>query len=247
MADNCNATDKSETEDIYEFAFIRAVKERNIHITKVCVDAGVNINYKKSKALMTSVKNHDYDMVEFLLESGIDVSAQNNLALFLSTFYDLGSTKIYNLLINYGADVTANNNEAICYYTEVMPSNPGRLDIIIKDGANVTARNNLPIWNIVSGYNDWTDQTSISLRLLLDNGADVNFYQGKSLLNKCVEQGYIEGCKILLAYGALPDLDQINKIIRDMFDEWGLSSIVEESAKLFMDYGLDFTDILDPQ
>jgi ankyrin repeat protein len=260
---------------VYAYAFSKAVSDRELDINekteiiKECIDAGslFDINCNNSTELINAIGNLDYPLVKILLEFGIDVAAQDNAAIIMTSSHVVYLADILKLLISYGADPVTRNNEPICKATNIntvkflidLGADPFaqnnklfksacyRQDIFIikflfSIGINSTMFDAHVIWNIFKG------NSSIELqKLFLDNGADPNaIYNGNgSFLDMAICSCNIDYCKLLLEYGTDVKLCNIKYKHQLNLSCYRNITGMQKIVDLIMEHGVDISHIMD--
>ena len=78
------------------------VSNDDIELVNILLEAGIDPNYKRTKALLIS-SHRNYEITKLLLEYGANVNARNGAALVNATLH--GKHDIVELLISYGANL----------------------------------------------------------------------------------------------------------------------------------------------
>lgn len=243
--------------------------EKKIKIIKECIDAGVDINYNDSMALIDAIQNEDNELVDFLIESGIDIRINDDdeISSPLRTACQISNFHAVKTLLSYGANPNSEINPPILEAIDLdiiklfveYGANPflndnvllvGAVDdfdlrlieYLISVGANVQCQNNKPIADIFDSKGNYKIK-----RLLLENGADPNTIFNKiCLLELGIINADIKGCKMLFEFNA--DVNLCHNIISKNNTNVRLSKknnkIMEEIINIFMDHGLDISEFV---
>lgn len=233
---------------ICELAFEQIIANKKfsmnekIEMLQICLENGVDINQNKSIALkiaiesvdgelnndtlITTIKPENLKIINFLIDSKIDIRANDNIALI--TACGRGYYEIVKLLLELGIDACAKNNEAMkescqdyryldlriikllieygadpCSHSNILLHKAccdGEFEIVkyvISFGVDFTKSDKNPINSSLDTY--WYPEM---IKLLLDNGANPNMLNNKICpLERCIMYRYFDGCKMLLEYG----------------------------------------------
>lgn len=241
---------------------------RRIEILKECIEAGIDINSNGTRILVNAIHNKDHETIDFLFENGID----GNWNLLLSTaisndnlgiikrLLDLGANPnlttlittnidIIKLFMEYGYDPFINSNKLfvqLCIDDGYLPV----IEYLMSIGANCLEPNNAPMIHACQ-----SDSSQKIKRLLLGKGADPNattntYIDGDiCLLELAIIYADLDGCKILLEYGA--DVNRCYNIINKQYDH-AKDIVYDKKTKLkikpiidlFMEYRLDVTEFM---
>ena len=214
---------------VYNYAFDKALwdeklaKDTRLEIIKLCISQGAKGSY--SNAIEIAIRQPNSDLlVEFLVEMGFDINVFENSALILACMKN--KTNLIKLLLTHGADPSAQNNQPIIQC--IANDNLGCVKMLIDAGADPLEPLNRPfcracqhhrldiaiyLLELGASYTEPSNEPicmayqhsggSELKRILLDNGADPNsIYNKYCLLEHCLENCDLEGCKLLFEYGA---------------------------------------------
>lgn len=141
--------------------FNAACEGGNVDVVKYIIEKGIDISANNNRAFESAVSSEKLDIVKLLVEQGVSINHNNNFALKHSV--ENGYFDIVNYLIEKGVDVGIDNNAAL----------------------------------ILGATNGW----SKIIRLLLKSGADIHCQNDLALI-KSVKNGHVRTVKILLGTGA---------------------------------------------
>lgn len=194
-------TDNLETTfntwDVYEYKYITlAMKNENIAIVKLLVEAGVDIDgYGKKDdksptrtALMIAIEKKNYEIVKYLLENKADPNKSLKSSGYPSynifPMYFLNGTndkcrKILKLLFEYGADPNV-KSYGWTYLHKILKEMSIDRDLVetvkllLMEGAdpnmqNISGKTALQIFEERNSTSDYANQI---IKILLDNGAE---------------------------------------------------------------------------
>ena len=138
------------------------------------------------------------DTVELLLRSGADPSHQSERALQVACF--LGREKVVRLLLDYGADVNGylGGQTTVLIITIKNGDKKRRsmVELLLRHGADVNIRVPDALPCNVSALSAACSIGFVDIvRMLLENGADVNAESGETLAFASREQEYLLGLK----------------------------------------------------
>lgn len=246
-----------------QYAFFKAISDNNMdpilkqNIIRECIDMPeyFDINYNESEALMHATHFCDYRMVKLLIENGINVCAQNNLAIINACKVTV-NIKMIKLLIENGADVSAQNNEAIVTACQCV-YNVDIIKILVEHGADPFARNNTLICsakcvdivkflmelgadpfvnNNELFYNACKSKNINLVEFLIKIGTDCTQPDNKPICSLFIGQKPMELKKLLLDNGADPNSkDESGEYLL----ERAVLNISVEDCALLLEYGAD--------
>lgn len=249
MLDNFPSNDFTLEEKIYFMKWASWRNELNVfsyYAKDVDLEMDSNVFFKYA------VCNGSIDIVRFLIESGVDITFDNNYAIKASVFfpnilqylidqganfhvndefplrYAVYSDKIFSviLLVENGADIYAKDNDVIKIAVEKQS-----LDIIkyfIECGMNVSIENDLifkKLWNI-----------SYMREYLLELGANPNRLDSNDYWNILVNDNAIEIIQLLIKYGL--DMNLVNSKISIS------NSPKTELVNLLLENGMEMNTLL---
>ena len=111
--------------------FFRSCTYNNVNLVKFLLDY-VDLS-KNNKALLACVDNDHSDLINILLEAGMDPNGNDTRALIMSSVK--GNYHVTKLLLEYGANVNARNNEALMSAT--LNGKYDIVELLISYGANL--------------------------------------------------------------------------------------------------------------
>jgi ankyrin repeat protein len=141
---------------------------------KLLIDHGANVNYisrDSTTALWLAVP--DWDKTKLLLDHGADVQhtiGRYNVLVKLASIP--GTIKIINLLIDNGADIKKSGPDNMLLYSAAISGDTAILGLLIRQGLNV---NDSVFFGDRPINSSLAFRTSATLKMLVDNGAEVNF------------------------------------------------------------------------
>ena len=238
--------------------------EYNIYpLVKLLLEHGSNVTARDNYCIVIACNNDvNIDMIKLLLEYGADATAQYNRPIVnICSKGDL-YIDIIKLLIDHGADPLACRNEPIskatCLdvikYLIELGADPfawdnkllcsacenSRLSLVtylVEIGADCTVPDNLPI----SAAFKFNSNPKI-VKILLDNGADVNYIcDDECLLERAICYCDFNGCEILLAYGADVTLCNIKTKSQLNYDYVNDREKTRKIVDILKSNGLDIT------
>lgn len=187
----------------------------NIDLLVTLLDewSGLELTFDDNIFFKIAVSNGSKNVVKYLIDSGIDVTASNNFAIRVSPM--LENSDMLQLIIDLGANIHIDDDYPICSaaYQLAYNNDSDTVKLLIKYGANIHARNDYLFWRtIVCGNTD--DITS-----LLEIGANIHaleLHNLKFIIKYCS----YDTIKVLLNYGVdlsvvndySPSLEQLNRI-----------------------------------
>jgi len=172
--------------------------------------------------LSIAVANGSYDVIEYLLQNGVNANTSNNTAIKLASAAN--HQQCLKLLIDNGADIHFDNNfplKQAAYFGLI-----DNIKILVENGANIRTTNDYPIR--IAGHHDHI------LKYLISHGADIsadNYY----VLRNCVQKNYYQSIKILLEAGANIGVLSMDDLIRV------INKDSYQTLQLLMEYGVDFS------
>jgi hypothetical protein len=215
-------------------------QDKKIRILKECINFGVDINYNNSAILFSAISHNDYDIVYFLIDNGINVTAMDNEALidaccWISSKYNKNymenRLKIIKLLISSGANPSAQNNHAIIYLPgrkEYADSNITIVKLLVEHGADPFAADN-------ALFNNACINNNLELvKYLITIGVNCNSLRNHNVF---CGSGTIELKKLLLDNGYDPNT--IYEYNQMCLLELSICIFDIDSCKLLFQYGAD--------
>lgn len=181
-------------------------------------------NYAQDEVFLAiAVLHGNYDMIDFLINNGADITANNNYAIKEACSYKYRED-IIELLINNGADIHVNNEFPI----SIASHNgiDGTVKFLLSNGADPNARDGFPLYCAAQMCEPDL------LQYLLDSGANVNL---EGALKVAIEFANYEGIKILLQYGASIDKLELEDYVLMVKNHYG------DIIQLLSDHGADFS------
>ncbi|HSH16224.1 MAG TPA: ankyrin repeat domain-containing protein, partial [Verrucomicrobiae bacterium] len=195
-------------------ALFKAIRAGDRAAVQSLIKTGAVVNARDDEGntpLIAAALNADVAVLKLLLEAGAEVNATNQFGasalLRAATFEDKS-----RLLITSGAEVTARSQfgTGALILAARMPGNSGTVELLLARGAEVNATNGFGGTALMAAV---AAEDTQSVRLLLDQGADVNarpnldengflFGGGRTPLMWAAFRGNEELTRLLLARGA---------------------------------------------
>ena len=219
----------------------RPESERYINTVNANDNTALTIAAGEQGIMEFNGKTGGYHTVKLLLEYGAYVVRDDIrdpiICICASTHsnYDM-----VQLLIDWGADVNEmSRNGSVAMDSVVETRDYKMAELLISNGANIKNGNNNLLHALLSGFIDEEvddeeelEKTYTLLKLLIDNGADVN---GEDVLKRAVESGYYKAVELLLQNGANLDelLSNINSddgVPKDEYNE-DIVELVKSTAE----------------
>lgn len=205
----------------------------DIDIIIFLVDLGLYVLDDLDKLILLAIDNEFIDLVKYIIQLGIDIHQHDELFLFFSVYKS--NIEIIKLLLDNGADIytenypivmndgSMNKGSILLFYaitirnkTEEILSEKLRIDFnrgpkleivkfLIKSGTIITEPQNIYKYYIYSTYSKIDEEL---LFYFLEAGLDLNKPSDKkSILEKMIYSGQITIIKLLLKYGADPNIN----------------------------------------
>ncbi|SFJ75047.1 ankyrin repeat domain-containing protein [Thermoflavimicrobium dichotomicum] len=180
----------------------------NREIATLLIELGADLdctNDFEETPLITAIWDERIDVVEFLLEQGVDVNHQDrdgNSALHVAAA--LGSEKLVQLLLSAGADVNLENEyEETPLFEAVKNGHISIISLLLKYGGTPNKLNHVldaPLHISVEAYNEK------AIECLLKHGTDPNILGDckRTPLHIATEAGNKKIISLLLEHGAIP-------------------------------------------
>jgi len=225
-----------------------AVSEDNLNTVKLLIESGIDIKLNEIKYLRTFnsldmikllVKNgininagndiafrnfqQDLDIMEYLLKKGVNININNGEVLI-----EHSSSSLYRehveLLIKYGADVSVRNNMALKFWVyDDAYADADIVKLLVSNGADLHVDDDLPLRICIANYNlSETDEYLEIIKYLLKNGANIHVRDDaiiKTVLTNTDDEYYEDILKILIKYGADPNIKFNKNEIPELYDE----------------------------
>lgn len=213
-------------------------KDDDLDNVKLLVENGANVNITADSKtpLMLSVSRGNNEILNFLIDNGADVNAQDvngDTALHNACDYTKGNFAIVESLINADANLNILNKagQSALYYATKF----GYYDIaklLINCGAEIKSDILLTACDVGGRLRDNTE----CIKLLIKNGADVNFKNKYNttplMIATCGER--FETVKLLIEHGA--DVNVVDDLVQTALDKTELrlaqKSQIEENQKI---------------
>lgn len=167
--------------------------------------------------------NNILEIITYFIEKGVNINIQNNkgetafytitIYLVCGQYYDDCRTKIIKLLIEKGGDITIKkyngntllhhvieqNNLQTVKYVKYLLENGLKPFVNDKNNKGLTALHTAI--NIISSYEETNEIAYAIIKLLIENGADINikYNDGKTILHQAISLGYPPIVEYLLA------------------------------------------------
>jgi ankyrin repeat protein len=184
-----------------------AVTQGNINAVRLIIPCcGVNFkNHADETPLHTAARYGKFDIAKYLISQGAEVNATTSLdydgstPLIEACVY--GHPKTATVLINNGAKVNlATENHGLPLFYTALFGYKDLAKLLIENGAKIDTGSLSPL-----GAACMAGDTAM-ISFLINNGANVNYYNGETALMEACEEGKLEAVKLLLNKGA--DIDQ---------------------------------------
>jgi len=178
-------------------------------------------NMDLGRILINAIRRNNYDIIKFLLDKKINFNVSDFDCYLHALLYD--NYKVIKLLVDYGFKVDNNViKQAVLSFKTDTQDDYEILDLLIKNNTEEKDNSILPqiIWN-------WD-----CLKILLENGYDATFNNNICLF-RGVEGDYYDSCKLLLKYGASPN------IRRGELITYPIKKDDIKMVKLLMDYNIE--------
>ena len=163
---------------------LSGIELQNKSIIQSLIDRNVNLD----DLLITSAHNGDFDMVERLINYGVDISIRNNS---LTSSSKMGHLYVVQYLVKNGADVSTDNDLPLRFSAE-----HGHLKIVkylVEHGADIHALNNLPL-QLAFAYGHLN-----IVEYLVDRGANIHV-NDNHILKQSVENGHLDVVKLIISH-----------------------------------------------
>ena len=170
-----NGADANDSLNSYS-ALMAATLNGSLEQMKILIARGANVNYQSSDgttALWLAVP--DWDKTKLLLDNAADVNHQiQGYGVLVKLAAMPGTIKLFHLLIDKGADLKKSAPDNYLLYNAASSGDTAILGFLIRSGFNVNdsiAIGDYPINNAEAF------RTFATLKMLVDNGANVNVRQ----------------------------------------------------------------------
>jgi len=186
-----------------------AAKEGELDQIKALVCTGVKINtkgYNDKTLLHSSIRSDNLQLVDWLINHGLDVNARDKGGCtplhFVASPSGTDRTDIAESLLSHGADINAKDgegetvlHEAATYHNQLL------MKSLLSHGADINTRN---IWDITPLHRYVSNNDPEFVEFLVKHGADVNAKDndGRTALSIAMEYGHSEIVKLLKEHGA---------------------------------------------
>ena len=167
-----NGATANDSLDNYS-ALMAATLSGSVEQMKILIAHGANVNYQSSDgttALWLAVP--DWDKTKLLLNNGADVNHKiGGYGILVKLAAIPGTLKLFHLLIDKGAELKKSASDNYLVYNAASSGDTALLGFLLRSGFNVNdsvSFGDHPINNAVAF------RTFATLKMLVDNGADVN-------------------------------------------------------------------------
>jgi uncharacterized protein len=195
-------------------ALMAATLSGSLEQMKILIDRGANVNYiaqDSTNALWLAVP--DWDKTKLLLDHGADVKHTiGGYGILVKLASIPGTIRVFNLLMDKGAEIKKSGPDNMLLYSAAMSGDTTILGLLLRQGLAVNDTvffGDHPI-NAAMAF-----RTSATLKMLVDNGADVNIafkidtsasYSGMTPLMLACVYNDKPSFFYLLEHGANPNL-----------------------------------------
>jgi ankyrin repeat protein len=160
------------------------------------LDNGAEINAEDSAALWIALSRSNETTVKLLLDRGADVSARGGVALGVAV--QTGIVTLIQLLLDNGADINAGDGQPLIAAMPIIGFDPMTLQLLLDSGADPNATDGKAMHIAVE------EEYEAAVELLLDHGADIDAEDGWAL-RKASRLGFVGIVRLLLDRGANPN------------------------------------------
>jgi ankyrin repeat protein len=170
-----NGADANDSLNSYS-ALMAATLNGSVEQVKILIEHGADVNYHSSDgttALWLAVP--DWDKTKLLLDNGADVNHKiDGYGILVKLAAMPGTIKLFHLLIDKGADLKKSASDNYLIYNAASSGDTSILGFLIRSGFNVNDSVSFGDYPI---NNAEAFRTFATLKMLVDNGADVNVRQ----------------------------------------------------------------------
>ncbi|MFI5186161.1 MAG: ankyrin repeat domain-containing protein [Chitinophagales bacterium] len=170
-----NGADPNDTLNSYS-ALMAATLNGSPDQMKMLIDHGANVNFQSADsitALWLAVP--DWDKTKLLLDHGADVNHKiEGYGVLVKLAAMPGTIKLFHLLIDRGADLKKSAPDNYLVYYAASSGDTAILGFLIRSGFNV---NDSVFYGDYPVNNAEAFRTFATLKMLVDNGANVNIRQ----------------------------------------------------------------------
>jgi ankyrin repeat protein len=170
-----NGADVNDTMNSYS-ALMAAALNGSVEQMKMLIDRGANVNYQSrdtTTALWLAVP--DWDKTKLLLDHGANPNHKiHGYGVLVKLAAMPGTMNVFHLLIDRGADLKKSSSDNYLVYNAAASGDTAILGFLLRSGFNVNdsvSIGDYPI-NNATAY-----RTFATLKMLVDNGANVNVKQ----------------------------------------------------------------------
>lgn len=213
-----NADIEGENYDPYHSALQVAAKEGYKDIVKIFLNKGADTGGRSLEiALYVAATRGNRDLIDLLLESGANVNTQGgSLENALRAAITGGHHDLVESLLQRGADVNASQGQLGNFLAMAcVRESPEVMRYLLRYGANATT--SVPgfgsvlyntLYVLIKRHISWGDKQRLILQVLLEAGAEIqsSTSPGYNSLRFAVERGALEPVRLLLNYGADPNI-----------------------------------------
>jgi len=170
-----NGADANDSINGYS-ALMAAALNGSVEQMKILIEHGANVNYQSADGTTTLwLAVPDWDKTKLLLDKGADVNHKiGGYGILVKLAAIPGTMKLFHLLIDKGADLKRSAADNYLVYNAAFSGDTAILGFLIRNGFNVNdsvSFGDYPINNALAF------RTFLTLKMLVDNGANVNVSQ----------------------------------------------------------------------
>ncbi|KAF4900929.1 Ankyrin repeat domain-containing protein 50 [Colletotrichum fructicola] len=209
-----NGDTEGEIYGFYDTALQVAAKKGHGDIVKIFLDKSAAADDGiMETALYTAAARGNQDLVTLLRDNGANVHTQGgSFEGALCAAVAGGHHRIIEILLHTGANVNASQSQLGNFLAMAcMRESPEVMRYLLEHGAD--ANDHIPglgniIYRFIKRHDSWSAGRKIILEILLEAGAEIqpNTSSRYNSLRLAVERGTLEPVRLLLSYGADPNI-----------------------------------------
>ena len=234
--------DRSTKDGTGQTALMRAAAEGHRELVERLLDEDVDLADEEDagRVFRVAVSNNHTEIVQLLLDAGVDRFIQNNLnfTALIEAVSEEGGLETAAILIDAGVAVNAQGVEGngdTALIRAVKGKNLDAVRMLLDANADPNLQNRKGNTALIVAADQFDAPTVELVGLLLDAGADPNLQneEGTTALMRAAHHGYIDVVRMLLDAGANPNfqdgderiaghtaLGNATRQISDRYDDW---------------------------